>query len=291
VNGDECRNAVGAEAGLSIVNSSENATAPSPSHQSPVTIHFAKLCEIVAQLRAPGGCPWDREQTHESLVPGLLEEAYEVANAIRTNDDANLREELGDLLLQVVMHAQIASEEGRFAIEEVSREVADKLVRRHPHVFGESEARDTGAVLKQWDTIKRAEKNSGNDPYFSGLTRALPALMLAQKAQSKAARVGFDWSELADVMAKVEEELAETREAIASQDTEAVADEMGDLLFAVVNLVRKNNLDAETVLAASTEKFIARFHALERELKGAGKTLGTINLAEMDEVWNRVKHL
>ena len=113
---------------------------------SPVTSHFAKLCQIVAQLRAPGGCPWDREQTHESLVPGLLEEAYEVADAVRTNDDANLREELGDLLLQVVMHAQIASEEGRFAIEDVSREVADKLVRRHPHVFGESEARDTGAV-------------------------------------------------------------------------------------------------------------------------------------------------
>ena len=271
------------------MNSPENATAPLSSHQSPVTIHFAKLCQIVAQLRAPGGCPWDREQTHESLVPGLLEEAYEVADAVRTSDDANLREELGDLLLQVVMHAQIASEEGRFAIEDVSREVADKLVRRHPHVFGESEARDTGAVLKQWDAIKRAEKNASDGSYFGGLTRALPALMLAQKAQSKAARVGFDWSELAGVVAKVDEELAETKEAIALQDPMAIADEMGDLLFAVVNLVRKNKLDAETVLAAATEKFIARFHALERELQREGRQLGEVDLAAMDEIWNRVK--
>jgi MazG family protein len=282
------------------VNSSENATAPSSSHPSPITIespasappalrHFAKLCEIVAQLRAPGGCPWDREQTHRSLVPGLLEEAYEVAEAIRTNDDANLREELGDLLLQVVMHAQIAREEGRFAIEDVSREVADKLVRRHPHVFGESEARDTGAVLKQWDAIKREEKNSSDASYFSGLTRALPALMLAQKAQSKAARVGFDWSALVDVVAKVDEELAETKRAIDSQDSAAIADELGDLLFAVVNLVRKNKLDAETLLAASTEKFIARFHALERELRRQGRQLGEVDLAALDEIWNRVK--
>jgi MazG family protein len=250
---------------------------------------FQRLCEIVAQLRAPGGCPWDREQTHQSLVPGLLEEAYEVAEAIRANDDENLREELGDLLLQVVMHAQIANENGRFTIADVSREVADKLVRRHPHVFGASEARDTGAVLQQWDAIKRAEKNSSDAPYFSGLTRALPALMLAQKAQSKAARVGFDWSELKDVVAKVEEELGEAKEAIAGRGAATIADEIGDLLFAVVNLARKNHLEAETVLAAATEKFIARFHAMERELNKEGKKLGESDLAAMDEVWNRVK--
>jgi MazG family protein len=271
------------------VNSPENATAPSSTHQSPVTIHFAKLCQIVARLRAPGGCPWDREQSHQSLVTGLLEEAYEVADAIRTNDDVNLREELGDLLLQVVMHAQIASEEGRFAIEDVSREVADKLVRRHPHVFGESEARDTGAVLKQWDAIKRAENNSREAGYLAGLTRALPALMLAQKAQTKAARVGFDWPGIADVIAKVDEELGEAKEAIAAHEADAIADEMGDLLFAVVNLVRKNKLDAESVLAAATEKFIVRFHALERELQKEGRQLGTVDLAAMDEIWDRVK--
>ncbi len=254
-----------------------------------VSSSFERLCEIMRRLRAPDGCPWDREQTHASLVPGLLEEAYEVADAIRTSDDANLREELGDLLLQVVIHAQIASEDGRFTIEDVAREIGDKLVRRHPHVFGESEARDTGAVLKQWDAIKRSEKNSEDAGYFAGLTRALPALLLAQKAQTKAARVGFDWSELKDVVAKVDEELNEAKEAIASGDEQAIADEMGDLLFAVVNLVRKNRLEAETVLAAATEKFITRFHAMEEEMKASGRKLGEVDLAAMDEIWNRVK--
>ena len=251
---------------------------------------FERLCKIVSQLRAPGGCPWDREQTHQSLVPGLLEETYEVAEAIRAQDGANLREELGDLLLQVVMHAQIASETGLFTIDEVAQEIGHKLVRRHPHVFGESEARDTGAVLKQWDAIKRAEIGAAKDgPYFSGLTKALPALMLAQKTQSKAARVGFDWSELTDVVAKVDEELAETKEAIASRDIEAITDEMGDLLFAVVNLVRKYKLDAEMVLTSATEKFIARFHAMERELQRQGRQLGEVDLAAMDKIWDQVK--
>lgn len=244
----------------------------------------------MSRLRAPGGCPWDREQTHASLVPGLLEEAYEVAAAIRAEDDANLREELGDLLLQVVIHAQIASEEGRFTIEEVAREIGDKLVRRHPHVFGDVEARDSGAVLKQWDAIKRAEKGAEDDaPYFSELTRALPALLLAQKTQTKAARVGFDWSEISDVTAKVEEELGEAKEAIASGEQNAIADEIGDLLFAAVNLARKNELDAETVLAAATEKFIARFHAMEKELQRTGRKLGEVDLAGLDEIWNQVK--
>lgn len=251
---------------------------------------FDRLCEIVRRLRAPGGCPWDREQTHASLVPGLLEEAYEVKDAIRAQDDRNLREELGDLLLQAVMHAQIASEEQRFTIAEVAHEIGDKLVRRHPHVFGHAQADDSGAVLKQWDAIKRAEKNAdANAPYFSGLTRALPALMLAQKTQTKAARVGFDWSEISDVVAKVEEELGEAKKAIASGDQAAIADEIGDLLFAAVNLGRKNKLDAETVLSAATEKFIARFHLLERELQDQGRKLGEVDLAGLDEIWNRVK--
>jgi len=248
-----------------------------------------RLCEIVAQLRAPGGCPWDREQTHASLGPRLLEEAYEVAEAIRTNDDANLREELGDLLLLVIMHAEIAAEEGRFTIDDVGREISDKLVRRHPHVFGESDARDSGAVVKQWDAIKRAEKNESDAPYFAGLTRGLPALMRAQKVQTKAARVGFDWKEISDVIAKVDEELKETKEAIASADSNEIADEIGDLLFAVVNLARKNDLDAETILRAATEKFIARFHAMERELKKDGETLGEVDLTRLDRIWDRVK--
>jgi MazG family protein len=250
---------------------------------------FRRLCQIVAQLRAPGGCPWDREQTHESLVSNLLEEAYELAEAIRTKDEPNLREELGDLLLQVVLHSEIASEEGRFTVEDVAREISDKLVRRHPHVFAESEARDTGAVLKQWDAIKRAEKKSENAGYFASLTRALPALMLAQKAQTKAARVNFDWNEIDQVIAKVEEEFGEAKEAIASGDSDAVSDEIGDLLFAVVNLARKSGLEAETTLSAATEKFVARFHALEKELQRQGGTLGEADLAALDRIWEQIK--
>ena len=269
---------------------------PDPVHESQITDQqsFTWLCEIVALLRAPGGCPWDREQTHESLVPGLLEEAYEVAEAIRAHDDENLREELGDLLLQVVMHAQIASEEGRFTLAEVTRAIADKLIRRHPHVFAVTKGvapglADSGAVLKQWDAIKHAEKKSENAGYLASLTKALPALMRAQKAQTKAARVGFDWSVLPDVVAKVDEELGETKEAISSQQSSAVADEIGDLLFAVVNLARKSGLDAEAALAAATEKFISRFHLMEEELRKQGQQLGKVDLAEMDAIWTRVK--
>ena len=152
---------------------------------------FTKLCEIVAKLRAPGGCPWDREQTHESLLPALIEEAYEMAEAARAKDDAHFREELGDLLLLIVMHAEIARESGRFDIDEIVRELSDKLVRRHPHVFGTSDARDAGAVLKQWEAIKREEKK-GDSHYLASLPKALPALMRAEKVQSKVARVNFD---------------------------------------------------------------------------------------------------
>ena len=248
---------------------------------------FEKFRDIVAKLRAPGGCPWDREQTHESLLPQLLEEAYELAGAVRANDTANFREELGDLLLHIVMQAEIAREAGQFNIDDVIREISEKLVRRHPHVFGTSDARDTGAVLKQWDAIKRSEKPDGH--YLDGLPTALPALMRAQKAQSKAARVNFDWSELRDVLAKVEEELGETKSAIASQDRQSLEDEIGDLLFAVVNLARKCDLDAESTLQMATDKFVARFNRLESELQAQGKRLGDVDLAELDAIWNRIK--
>src|SRR5437763_11439359 len=200
--------------------------------QSATSESFQRLCEIVAKLRAPGGCPWDREQTHESLLPATIEEAYEVAEAARAKDEAHFREELGDLLLLVVMHAEIARESGQFKIDNVIAEVTEKLIRRHPHVFGESNARDAGAVLKQWEAIKRDEKKS-DQHYLASLPNALPALMRAQKAQSKAARVNFDWAELHDVIAKVEEELEETKSAMASQDRQQIEDEIGDLLFAV----------------------------------------------------------
>jgi MazG family protein len=263
----------------------------------PSAISFQRLCEIVAKLRAPGGCPWDREQTHESLLPALIEEAYEVAGAVRANDTANFREELGDLLLLIVMHAEIASESGRFDTNGVLKDVTEKLIRRHPHVFGSSDARDSGAVLKQWESIKRAErkhKSSRNADetgghYLDDLPLALPALMRAQKAQSKVARVNFDWTDLGDVMAKVEEEIQESKQAILEQDRSSIEDEVGDLLFAVVNLARKCKLDAEAALQGATDKFVARFNRLEDELQSRGKKLGDIDLAELDKIWNQIK--
>src|SRR5215469_2396304 len=254
-----------------------------------ITDDFTKLRNIVAKLRAPDGCPWDREQTNESLVPALIEEAYETAEAARAHDDAHFREELGDLLLLVVMHAQIASEAGRFGIGQVIGEVSDKLIRRHPHVFGTSEARDAGAVLKQWEAIKREEKNADLH-YLASLPKALPALVRAQKAQSKAARVNFDWTALRDVIAKVEEELGEIKEAIQSGPQEMIENEVGDLLFAVVNLARRCKSDAEGTLQSATNKFVARFNRLEDELKTRGKKLGDVELAEMDAIWNEIKN-
>ena len=259
-----------------------------PDDRSQITEDFAKLCDIVAKLRAPDGCPWDREQTNQSLLPALIEEAYETAEAARAQDDAHFREELGDLLLLVVMHAQIACETGRFDIEEVIEQVSEKLIRRHPHVFGTSEARDASAVLKQWEAIKREEK-SANLHYLASLPKALPALVRAQKAQSKAARVNFDWTALRDVMAKVEEELRETKEAIRSQQQERIEDEIGDLLFAVVNLARKCKIDAEIALQSATDKFVARFNRLEDELKTRGRKLGEAELAELDAIWDKIK--
>ena len=249
---------------------------------------FKKLCEIVAQLRAPGGCPWDREQTHESLLPATIEEAYEVAEAARAKNDDHFREELGDLLLLVVMHAEIARETGRFNIDNVIAEITEKLIRRHPHVFGESDARDSGAVLKQWEAIKRTEKKTDTH-YLSSLPSALPALMRAQKAQGKVARVNFDWTELRDVIAKVEEELGELKSAIESEDRKSIEDEIGDLLFAVVNLSRKCKLDAESALQAATDKFVRRFNLLEDELRKRGQKLGDVDLAELDAIWNEIK--
>ncbi len=257
-------------------------------HGSLITDHFAKLCDVVAKLRAPGGCPWDREQTNESLLPATIEEAYEVAEAARSKNDAHFREELGDLLLLAVMHAEIARETDRFDINDVIHEVTEKLIRRHPHVFGESDARDSGAVLKQWEAIKREEKKSDTH-YLASLPKALPALQRAQKAQSKVARVNFDWTELSEVIAKVDEELAELKEAINSQDRHSIEDEMGDLLFAAVNLARKCKLDAETALQAGTDKFVRRFNLLEDELKARGKKLGDVDLGELDVIWGKIK--
>jgi len=256
--------------------------------RSQINDDFARLCDIVAKLRAPDGCPWDREQTNQSLLPALIEEAYEATEAAGAQDDAHFCEELGDLLLLVVMHAQIADEAGRFDIGNVTREISNKLIRRHPHVFGTSEARDAGAVLKQWEAIKRKERNAGAH-YLASLPKALPALVRAQKAQSKAARVNFDWAAVTDVIGKVEEELGETKDSIQSRQQENIEEEIGDLLFAVVNLARKSNIDAEAALQSATDKFITRFNRLEDQLQSRGMKLGEVQLAEMDAIWDEIK--
>lgn len=268
---------------------------PEPSF-GPASKEFERLCQIVAQLRAPGGCPWDREQTHESILPQLIEEAYELVGAVRAKDLENFREELGDLLLHIVMHAEMAREAGRFDIESVAREVSDKLVRRHPHVFGDTHAPDSGAVVSQWERIKHQEKNP--DAHFlANLPDALPALVRAQKAQKKVARVNFDWDNLEDVIAKIDEEVSETKSAIQDHAPSSkvrsgeIEDEIGDLLFAVVNLARKCNIDAEAALQRATDKFRNRFNKVEDELRARGKKLGEADLAELDAIWNDIKKL
>ena len=251
-----------------------------------------ELRTIVARLRAPDGCPWDREQTHASLRGGLLEEAHEVVEAIDEADDAHLREELGDLLLQVVMHSQMASETGRFDFDEVAREISEKLVRRHPHVFGDTQIEDTGGVLKQWDAIKRAEKGNREESLLDGVSTALPALIRAEKITKRAARVGFDWENAAQVIEKIHEELAETEEALAEAGAERqdrIEEEVGDLLFAVANLARKVKVEPEVALRRATGKFIRRFQKIEAVLREHGQRAEECTLAEMDAIWNEIK--
>jgi MazG family protein len=238
----------------------------------------------VAQLRSPDGCPWDREQTHESLKPHLLEECYELIDAIDAGDETELKEELGDLLLQVVLHSQMASEAKRFTLDDVANVIADKLIHRHPHVFGEIRLPDSEAVLYQWDRIKRAEKLERVSA-LDGVPKGLPALARAQKIQSKAARIGFDWNDAAGPLEKIHEELREIEKAPDSQ----LEEEIGDLLFAVVNFARKKRLDAEQTLNRATTKFVNRFEAMERLAKERGLDLVSLSLQKMDELWEEIK--
>lgn len=246
-----------------------------------------RLLRIMARLRAPDGCPWDREQTHASLRATVIEEAYEVAAAISVEDDDNLREELGDLLLQVVFHAQMARERGGWDFDSVVTGIVEKLVRRHPHVFGSENAATSSDVLKRWEEIKREEKGVKAESALDGVSEGLPGLLRAEKIQKRAAKVGFDWSELPPVIAKVREELAEVEGAIP--DPKKVEEEIGDLLFAVVNLARKLKVDGEVALQGATEKFAARFRKVEAIAKQRGLALEKMSLAEMDVIWHEVK--
>ncbi|MCF7674084.1 MAG: nucleoside triphosphate pyrophosphohydrolase [Akkermansiaceae bacterium] len=250
---------------------------------------LGRLRAIMHRLRTPGGCPWDAEQTHESLIPNLIEEAYETVDAIQRADTADLREELGDLLLQVVFHSELAEETGTFTLDDVARGISDKLVRRHPHVFGASNAGDSDAVLRQWDAIKRGEKGDEEQPYLHGTGNGLPALLKAVKLQKKAAKVGFDWPDEAGVMDKLLEEVDELRAALQAGEAAAVAEEMGDLLFSLVNLSRFRKLDPEVLMAAANRKFETRFGVVERALKARGLTLEQATPEEMESEWTRTK--
>jgi tetrapyrrole methylase family protein / MazG family protein len=249
-----------------------------------------QLLSIMQRLRAPDGCPWDREQTLDSLKKNLVEETYEVIDAIEQGDRSGLREELGDLLLQIVFQSQICSEEGAFDFQDVAAAISDKLVRRHPHVFGETQVKDAEEVLKNWEQIKRIEKGDAQPrSTVAGIPRHLPALHKAQQIQSRVARVGFDWRETKDVLAKIEEELAEIKMALAEESEARVRDEIGDLLFAVVNLTRFMGHEAEEVLNQTILKFTRRFQFIEDRVHAQERSLTDCTLEELENFWQEAK--
>jgi len=250
---------------------------------------FGRLVEIMRRLRGPGGCPWDAEQTHGSLRRYLIEEAYEVIEAIDKNDPELLKEELGDLLLQPIFHAAIAEEQGEFSMGEVIETICDKLVRRHPHVFGDQVVKSAEEQVENWERIKKREKGEERKSALAGIPPQMPALMKAQKLTEKAARVGFDWEHVDQVFAKVLEELRELEETMVAGDQERMEAELGDLLFAIVNLGRFLTLDPEQALGKTISRFTNRFTFIEDALHGSGKSMKDTNLAEMDLLWEEAK--
>ncbi len=253
---------------------------------------MARLIAIMARLRDPdGGCPWDLEQTFATIAPYTIEEAYEVADAIERGDMGELKDELGDLLLQVVYHARMAEEAGDFAFAEVAAAVADKMVRRHPHVFGAEEVRDAADQTARWEAIKASERAGKGQAKsaLDGVPLALPALTRATKLTRRAARVGFDWPTTAEVTAKVREELAEVEAEIAAGDLDKAREELGDLLFACANLARKLEVEPEAALRAANAKFVRRFAHIEARLAAQDRGPEQSDLAEMDALWNEAK--
>jgi tetrapyrrole methylase family protein/MazG family protein len=264
---------------------------------------FEKLVALQARLRAVNGCPWDREQTHSSLRTYLIEEAYEVLDALESGDDAKFAEEMGDLLLQIVFHSQIARETGRFTAADVIRSVHEKMVRRHPHVFGEKGAKDAAEVLKNWEQIKSEErrvKGAGHkigaakqqahaESLMAGIARSLPATMEGLQLTRRAARIGFDWDEVEGIFEKIREEGAELRHALGTKEQAKVEEEIGDLLFAAVNLARFVHVDPEIALKRANAKFARRFRAMEQFARANGSTLEGVSRAEKEALWETAK--
>lgn len=266
---------------------------------------FDEFVDTIAALRAPGGCPWDREQTHESIAKNMIEEAYEAVDAIEAGDTVHLHEELGDVLLQVVLQSQIAADAGEFTIDDVCRDVNEKMIRRHPHVFGSAKAQSAGDVLELWDSVKLAEKDAvdgGKDRegLLDGIPTGFPALMQAQKISRKAVSVGFEWDTLEDVWGKVDEEIAELRDAFASApktDKGKVTEgakaevelEFGDVLFTLVNVARKMGVDAESALRASSAKFRRRWAFIEGAAWAQNRKVEELSMDEMQALWDEAK--
>ena len=246
------------------------------------------LVDVIRTLREPGGCPWDIEQTHQSIRSNFIEEVYEYIEAVDNEDIAGMREELGDVLMQVVFHARMAEEAGNFDLQEVIDEVVDKLIRRHPHVFGDTEVSGSAEVLVNWDAIKKQEKTERKSA-LDGIAQGLPALLRAYKIQSKAAKVGFDWQNIEPVWAKVQEELGEFQEALASGDKVAAEKELGDVLFAIVNYARHHKIEPEAALEGTNNRFTSRFLFVEEQVHNSGKNWQDFTLDELDKFWDEAK--
>ena len=255
------------------------------------------LIDIMETLRGPNGCPWDKEQTLKTLKPHTLEEVHEVLHAIDTDDRQDLKEELGDLLFQIVFACQLTKEEGSFDMGDVIETIAEKMVRRHPHVFGDGKLETAKEVLSQWADIKEEEKSlkeaskKGKQGYLSEIPKTFPSLIMANKVSEKAAKTGYDWQKVDEIFDKVEEEIEEFKEALQTKDRDHMEEEMGDILFALVNLARFTDLDAEEALRRTTNKFITRFHYIEEKLTDKGSSLTEATLDEMEELWNESKQV
>ena len=253
-------------------------------------VDIQPLVDVMRTLREPGGCPWDQEQTHKSIRSNMIEEVYEYLEAVDDDDTAGMREELGDVLMQVVFHARMAEEAGRFDLQDVIDEVVDKLIRRHPHVFGNTHVENSDDVLRNWEAIKKIEKQERKH-VLDGVAQGLPALLRAHKLQSKAAKVGFDWDNLDGVWGKVEEELGELREALAAGDKAAAESELGDVLFALVNYARHNKIEPEVALDGTNNRFASRFAHVEQRVTESGREWSDFSLAELDKFWDEAKDL
>ena len=253
-------------------------------------VDIQPLVDVMRTLREPGGCPWDREQTHASIRSNMIEEVYEYLEAVDAEDTEGMREELGDILMQIVFHARMAEEAGRFDLQDVIDEVVDKLIRRHPHVFGETKVTGSDEVLVNWEAIKKTEKTERKH-VLDGVTQGLPALLRAYKLQSKAAKVGFDWPDVKGVWDKVQEELVELQEALASGDRAAAENELGDVLFAIVNYARHQKIEPEVALNGTNNRFAKRFAHVESCVEASGKVWQDFSLDELDQFWDEAKRL